>query len=245
MHLEQIKADTKFNVFVDFDGTITTQDVGEALFLKFGNLQIVDEVIRRWLNNEISSLQSWSLMCESVNNFNLKEFYDFLDNISIDPYFKEFINYCQANSINIYVVSDGFDLYIDYILKRENLSFLKVYSNKLKVEGNKLIPIFPYPDEECKICANCKRNQVISNSGDFEFNIYVGDGNSDTCPAQFCDLIFAKKSLLKFCEKNRITFSPFTNFMDVIEKINLLKNKKRLKKRFQASLKRNEVYIQG
>jgi len=143
------------------------------------------------------------------------------------------------------VVSDGFDLYINRILEREGLSFLKVFSNKLSIESGNIIPHFPYTDEECRICANCKRNHIINNSGDLEFNVYIGDGQSDNCPAQFCDLIFAKNSLLKFCEINRITFSPYGNFNDVKDKLVLLKNKKRLKKRFQASLKRSEVYIQG
>jgi 2-hydroxy-3-keto-5-methylthiopentenyl-1-phosphate phosphatase len=245
LHLDQVTSDTKFNVFVDFDGTITTQDVGEAMFIKFGELDTVKEVIDRWLNREISSFESWQQMCKSVKNFNIQVFYNFIDTISIDSTFKNFVNYCKTNDIDIFIVSDGFDIYINHILEREGLSNLKVFSNKMIVEGENIIPHFPYPDEECKICANCKRNHIINNSGDLEYNIYIGDGLSDTCPAQFCDLIFAKKSLLKYCEKNRITFSPFANFTDVIDKLTLLKNKKRLKKRFQASLKRNEVYIQG
>jgi 2,3-diketo-5-methylthio-1-phosphopentane phosphatase len=245
LHLDQVTSDTKFNVFVDFDGTITTQDVGEAMFLKFGELETVNSVIAKWINREISSFESWKEMFKSVKDFNTKVFYEFLDTISIDNTFKDFIAFCKSNDINIYVVSDGFDVYINYILNREGFSELKVFCNKMEINNNKIFPHFPYPDEECNICANCKRNHIINNSGDLEYNIYIGDGFSDTCPAQFCDLIFAKKSLLKYCEKNRITFSPFNNFNDVIEKLTLLKNKKRLKKRFQASLKRNEVYIQG
>ncbi len=245
LHLDQVTSDTKFNVFVDFDGTITTQDVGEAMFLKFGDLETVNKVIERWLNREISSFESWEEMCKSVNGFDLKVFYDFLDTIKIDSTYKNFVEYCKLNDIDIYIVSDGFDIYIKYILEREGLSNIKVFCNKMEVVGDKIFPRFPFPDEECRICANCKRNHIINNSGDLEYNIYIGDGLSDTCPAQFCDLIFAKKSLLKYCEKNRITFSPFANFTDIIDKITLLKNKKRLKKRFQASLKRNEVYIQG
>ncbi|HPN37046.1 MAG TPA: MtnX-like HAD-IB family phosphatase [Melioribacteraceae bacterium] len=245
LHLDQVNSDTKFNVFVDFDGTITTQDVGEAMFLKFGELELVNNIIERWLKREISSFESWEQMCKSVNGFSLKIFHEFLDTIKIDLTFKNFVEHCEKNNIDIYVVSDGFDIYIKHILEREGLTKLKVFCNKMNIVGDKIIPVFPYPDEECKICANCKRNHIIDNSGDLEYNVYIGDGLSDTCPAQFCDLIFAKKSLLKFCEKNRITFSPFTNFNDVIDKLALLKNKKRLKKRFQASLKRNEVYIQG
>jgi len=50
---------------------------------------------------------------------------------------------------------------------------------------------------------------------------------------------------LKFCEINRISFFPFDSFSDVINRIESLGNKKRLKKRHQAELKRREVYLQG
>jgi predicted protein tyrosine phosphatase len=50
---------------------------------------------------------------------------------------------------------------------------------------------------------------------------------------------------LRYCEINRITYFPFENFIDVINKLNELAARKRLKKRFQAQLKRKEVYIQG
>ncbi len=245
LHLDQVTSNTKFNIFVDFDGTITTRDVGESLFLEFGDKVEVDKIIKLWIDRKISSFESWKLFCKTVKDFDIDKFYSFLDTISIDKTFYNFVEYCKTKDFNVCVVSDGFDLYIKHILKREKLSNLKVYCNKLNIVENNLIPEFPYPDEECRICANCKRNHIINNSGDLEFNIYIGDGLSDTCPAQFCDLIFAKNSLLRYCEINRITFSPFKNFDDVIEKLELLKSKKRLKKRFQASLKRNEVYIQG
>jgi 2-hydroxy-3-keto-5-methylthiopentenyl-1-phosphate phosphatase len=74
LHLDQVTSDTKFNVFVDFDGTITTQDVGEAMFIKFGELDTVKEVIDRWLNREISSFESWQQMCKSVKNLIFKCF---------------------------------------------------------------------------------------------------------------------------------------------------------------------------
>jgi 2-hydroxy-3-keto-5-methylthiopentenyl-1-phosphate phosphatase len=59
----------------------------------------------------------------------------------------------------------------------------------------------------------------------------------------FCDFIFAKDDLLKYCEKERITFFPFNNFDDVIERMEMLRQKKRLKKRHQAELNRREIYI--
>ena len=83
---------------------------------------------------------------------------------------------------------------------------------------------------------------IIDNSSDDDYTIYIGDGNSDKEAAQYCDLIFAKDGLLKFCEANRISFFPYKDFNDVTETINKLLTKKRLRKSHQAMLKRKLAY---
>lgn len=238
--------DKIFKIFIDFDGTITTTDVGEDLFVKFGDPHAVAEVIERYKENNVTAKECWLLLCNSIKELNLDEFNSYIDTFKIDPTFPAFVEYCAVNNFEHYVLSDGFDYYIDRILKRENLQNLKVYSNRLEIlKDNSLVPHFPYLDEESKSSANCKHNHIINHSGDEEFTIYIGDGVSDTETAQFCDFIFAKDSLLKYCERERITYFPYKNFDDVKERIENLRSKKRLKKRHQASLKRREVYLRG
>lgn len=240
--------DKDFKIFIDFDGTITTRDIGEAMFIQFGNAAHAEEIVKDWIDEKINASQSWQLLCSTVANLNMNEFNKFIDSISIDNTFKDFVVYCRKNNYEIKILSDGLDYYINRFLAKENLTDIQFYSNKLVFdEYNNLIPVFPYMDEECKRCANCKRNHILNNSGDDEneFSIYIGDGWSDVCPAQYCDFIFAKNSLLKYCEKNRITYFPYSDFNQIRIRIEQLKEKKRLKKRHQALLKRKEVYIQG
>jgi 2,3-diketo-5-methylthio-1-phosphopentane phosphatase len=233
-------------IFVDFDGTISTTDIGEAMFQKFGDNEKSIIFVNDWIEQKINSNQLWKLLCGTVHNFDEIKFDEFLNTVSIDQTFKPFVRFCKSEGFEVKVLSDGFDYYIQKILKRENLMDLEIFSNKLIVNKNKNIsPEFPYNDEECTRCANCKRNHVLNFSSEEDFTIYIGDGFTDTCPAQHCDFIFAKDSLLKYCEINRITYFPYTDFNDILKKINELKNKKRLHKRHQAELKRREVFIQG
>lgn len=233
-------------IFIDFDGTITTKDVGEEFFLKFGDPEEANSIIKRWLDGELTSTEMWKELCVTIKNFDMSEYEAFLETIELDEAFHKFIEFCKDHDIEYAIVSDGFDFYIDRILERENLSHIKRFTNKLKLdEKGNLIPTFPHTDEECSKCANCKRNRVIANSGDEEFTLYIGDGWSDTCPVQHCDYILAKGSLLKFCEKNRISYFPYNNFHNVIRRLNELGKKRRLKKRHQAVLKRKEVYRRG
>ena len=234
----------KIIIFIDFDGTITKEDVGESIFRNFGDKFIVDKIIDDLLNDRISAMQSWIELCKSIDKVDVILLNDFIYRMEVDPGFHNMVRFCDDHKIQIIVLSDGFDYYIDMIFNREKLNGLKYFSNHLTISPqNKLIPEFPYYDPLCKYSANCKRNHIINNSRDEDFTIYIGDGNSDKDTALYCDLIFAKKSLLKYCEKERVSFSPYKTFDDIINKLSVFLARKNLKKRHQAGLKRREAYI--
>jgi 2,3-diketo-5-methylthio-1-phosphopentane phosphatase len=233
----------EFKVFIDFDGTITTTDVGENIFLKFGEPEKVKSIIEYLLSGIISSKECWLSLCEVVPYINKDELDNFIDEIKIDPTFNSFINFCDISEIAHYILSDGFDYYIEKILKKESLDKIKYYSNRLEIIDNGLIPSFPHHDIDFPNSANCKRNHIINNSGDEEYTVFIGDGNSDKYTVHYCDFIFAKDDLLRYCEKERISYFPFKNFDDVQKILMNLLSKKRLKKRHQAELKRREAYI--
>lgn len=233
---------SRLKVFVDFDGTITTEDVGDAIFRKFGDQQSVEQIINDLHNDKISSKLCWDLLCNSVKEIIENDLVDFINNMSIDPSFKSFVRFCDENKIELFVLSDGFDYYIKRILDREGLSHLKFFANKLQIVDGKLVPEYPYFNPDYPSSANPKQNHIMNNSSDEDYTVYVGDGNSDKEAAQYCDYIFAKNSLLKFCERERISYWPFNDFNDVILRLNQLLSKKRLKKRHQAQIKRKHAY---
>jgi len=236
--------DKQFKIFIDFDGTITKNDVGEEIFRRNLHEDIVNEIVKELVTDKISSRVCWERLCELSLIKDKNGFDDLILSQEIDPTLHRFVEYCEANNFQLYVLSDGFDYYIDKILKRENLSHLKVFSNKLILtDDGKLTPSFPYYNADCRSSANCKRNHIIENSGEEDYSVFIGDGNSDNDAIQYVDFIFAKDDLLKFCEVQRITYFPFKDFNDVIVRLNELVSKKRLKKRHQAELKRREAFM--
>lgn len=227
---------------MDFDGTVTQQDVGEEVFRKFAEEEKVNIIIDDLLNDRISSRECWIKLCRAVPSLNKNEFDDFIVSIPLDHSFVKFKDYCKNENIELYILSDGFDYYIDKIFEKNRINDLTVYSNHLEIVDGKLIPSFPYYDKASFSSANCKRNHIMNHSSEEDFTVFIGDGNSDKDSIEYCDFIFAKDDLLKFCEKERITYFPFKNLNDVIKKIEELKNKKKLKKRLQAQLKRQQAY---
>ncbi len=230
-------------IFCDFDGTIAVNDIGNHFYRFFGNPNICDEAVDKWEKGLISSIECLSTECATIQDLTIEKAYKFIDEQKIDSTFPPFFEFCEENNIEITVLSDGIDLYIERLFINHGIS-VKYFSNSIKIRsGGSAEMIFPYTDSECKKCANCKRNHVLNLSGDDEITIYIGDGLSDACPIEYCDYIFAKDQLLLHCEKNRISFSPFKNFNDVKESIEKLLAKKRIKKRHQAELKRRELFM--
>ena len=234
----------KIKVFVDFDGTITLEDVGEAIFRRFGNAEQVKRIIEDLLSDKISSRQCWDELCDSVNFINKCELDEFIDLLDVDPSFIQFVKFCNQNEIEMVVLSDGFDYYIDRLFNKAGLAGLKYYSNKLFVDSKGILKAeYPYFDVDSPTSANCKKNHIINHSSEDDYTIYIGDGNSDKEAAQYCDFIFAKDGLARFCSMERISFYPFNNFIDIQNKITELVNKKNLRKRHQAQLKRKSAYM--
>ena len=49
----------------------------------------------------------------------------------------------------------------------------------------------------------------------YEKIVFIGDGVSDYCAADKADFLWAKSSLIKYCEKNNIKHSKFQDFSDI------------------------------
>ncbi len=228
---------------MDFDGTLSQKDIGEEIFKEFGDEKQVKIIIDDLLTDRISSKQSWIELCNSVPSITEDELNNFLESMLIETTFPSFQRYCKEQGFDIYVLSDGFDLYINRILNNNKIDGLIVYANHLEINEGKLIPSFPYYNDSSYSSANCKMSHIINHSSEDDFTVFIGDGNSDKDVVEYCDFIFAKDHLLKYCEKERITFFPFNNFDDVTKKLNELKEKKRLKKRNRAILKRKQAYM--
>jgi len=230
-------------VFCDFDGTITKNDVGDLFFETFGDRNYYSSLVVKWRDYEISSKEMWEKIAEKVK-VDYVEAEKLILSQEIDIYFIDFVKWARENEIEVFILSDGFDFYIKRILDKYGLFDVKFFSNKLWIEDGKVKVDFPYPDSICRICGNCKRNHMLTLSGDDDIIVYIGDGYSDRCPAEYADVVFGKKELLKYCRAKNIPVYEFETFKDVMEQFErFLSGRKRLRKRWQAELKRREVFM--
>ncbi len=208
--------------FVDFDGTISKRDVGYNMFHHFSNGKN-DELIPDWKAKKISSRECLTKEAEMISP-TTEEFYSYLDTFEIDPTFKEFVSVVRKNEMDIKIVSDGLDLYINYLLSKNRINSIPVISNIGKLENKKLIIEFPNDNKECDYCGNCKGERIkeFRAKHDEKYRIiFVGDGYSDACATKEADLLFAKKDLEHYCIDNRIKYQKYNNFNDVLNNLKI------------------------
>jgi 2,3-diketo-5-methylthio-1-phosphopentane phosphatase len=235
-------------VFCDFDGTTASHDVGEQLFRTFAGAKAV-EIVQGYLDGTVTAQQCLRRECAAVESVTPEELEQFTTQFALDPHFREFVLFCESREIPLVVLSDGLDFYVGRMLRRNGLERLPFFANHIEFsrEGSstKLVPSFPYADSECDQCANCKRNHLLTLSGDDDIIVYVGDGISDRCPIRYADIVFAKKSLISYCQQQNISYHEFRHFGDVRSRLEQLLQRKRIKKRREAEMARREVFSQG
>jgi 2,3-diketo-5-methylthio-1-phosphopentane phosphatase len=229
-------------IFVDFDGTITTHDVGNALFRTFGGA-VCAEYIRQYHEGAISAQECFRAEAAAAGAVDKNAVRRFLAEQTIDGGFPAFVEYCRSQDFPLCVLSDGLDLYIAPLLERAgNVPFV---SNRATIDprDGTLRLEFPHANAECDRCACCKRNIMLTGTPDDDVLVYIGEGYSDRCPAGYADVVFAKDTLQTYCREQNISYHPYTTFDDVRRTLRSLVERRRLRRRYRAAVRRREVFV--
>lgn len=236
-------------VFVDFDGTITVNDVGNSFFRRFGGCEC-DLLVQRYRSGELTAVECFRREAEAVGVVDRQEADAFVRGQEIDPTFRDFALFCKSRGMELTILSDGLDYYVQEILRKHSLDDIPAFANHAEfVEhgagGRARLELrFPYTDAECTRCACCKRNLMLTHAGEEDVIAFVGEGFSDACPAQYADIVFAKDELQQFCQTANISYYLYSSFADVQGRLaELLDSPRGLRRRRQAELKRREAFI--
>lgn len=209
-------ASSNLVVFFDFDNTITTIDVIDDMLGRFSEDERWKELEGKWQREEIGSRECLKGQVEGIK-IARKRFDDYLATVKIDPYFKKLLKFLKSHDIPALIVSDNFEYIIKSILKRNGISGIDIYSNRINFSGGRLNPDFPFTNEACGDCANCKKERVLSTRKGGALAVYIGDGRSDLCAARESDIVFAKDYLKDTMKKERRPHVPIDGLKDVYD----------------------------
>jgi 2,3-diketo-5-methylthio-1-phosphopentane phosphatase len=154
------------------------------------------------------------------------------DNITLDPFFKEFLIYARSANIPVVVLSSGMAPIIEALLKKlvgEDLAGdIAIVANGVQARPGKTLEDeggweIVFHDEsgfghdksrEIRPYAALPATQRPT-------MFYAGDGVSDLSAARETDLLFAKegRDLVTYCVKEDVPFTQFADWESITQKV--------------------------
>lgn len=220
----------KHAILIDFDGTITKNDVTDDLLNRFGSpdwtvtgeLYLQGKITHAQMNKKFAELLRASSY--EIDNYLKKT-------VNVRKGFNEFIKFSRNNQLRVIVVSSGWDYYIrnilsdyhpvfisdiDQLTKLSNSS-LPVISNKLDFDGSKWKLTLKWDHLQCKLSSPCKAEIIkLLKSVGTKYIISIGNSESDYCMAEMADIVFSTGSLTQICARNKINANHFNDFYDLM-----------------------------
>lgn len=205
-------------VFLDFDGTVTTRDVTDAILEAYAAPEWV-MIEEAWNAGRIGSRECLSAQMALVDA-SAGQIDALLDGIGVDPGFVDVLDWCAAHRVAAYLVSDGFDYCIRRILARPSLDLahhlggVEIVSSHLRHEGTRWRASFTGACGHG--CATCKPAAIERLKAPSGPSVFVGDGLSDRYAAAAADIVFAKDKLAAYCRQQLISYTPFDSLETVV-----------------------------
>lgn len=203
---------------IDFDGTLSVKDTVDAMLTKFADPSWED-IEQEWLDGHITAVQCMQKQVRMVKADNVA-LENFFRNIKLDTTFIPFHRHVTQFA-KLAIVSDGLDHAIKVATRHAGFPEMPIYANKLHFEPTGVDISFPLKNPSCTagngVCKCAVARDLSSQAGGPV--VLVGDGKSDACLAGSADVVFAKGSLVKYCEKNNIPHIKFDTFADVLAEV--------------------------
>jgi len=198
----------RWAVVSDFDGTVTTFDVGDAVCMRF-RAATKEEVeasydpsvsVPRWMQRYFGRL---SASPSEIEKFVRKA-------VSPRKGLSGFASFCRKGKIPFEIASGGVDLYIRPLLSKWKLEDVKVFCGKHRHAGSGYR--LSYPMLRGRSLEKFKASRVRAFQKAGYKVVFCGDGPSDFPASRVADAVFARHRLLVSCRRHGVKARPLVSF---------------------------------
>lgn len=207
----------KVAVQLDFDGTITVDDISFLLLDAYAG-DSWHETLAEYTQGRIP-VGVFNRKVFGMVKADRKAMLDMVmsnERLRVRPGFYELTDLCSRRGYRTVIVSNGLTFYIEAILKDLGIEGIEVHAaeNEFSPEGMRVKYLGPDGNE---LESGHKEAYTARLLEEGYFTVYIGDGASDIAPARIADRVFATGNLLiKCCEVN-LECTPFNDFFDVLK----------------------------
>ena len=201
---------------IDFDGTVTVEDISFLLLDTYAD--------NRWRD----ALAEYTKGKISVGAFNRRVFgmvkadrqtmlkmIMSSEKLRVRPGMNELADYCSQQGYKTVIVSNGLTFYIEAILKNLGIDDIEVHAseNEFSPDGMRVKYLGPDGDELETGFKEAYTTRLLKE----EYHVvYIGDGTSDIASARMAGKVFATGDLLQKCSDEKLDCTAFSDFFDVI-----------------------------
>ena len=210
---------TPLSVLLDFDGTISLQDVGDELLGRYAPDQAeVERMDSRYDEGVVGSreLMRWDMDVLPRDRHLLLEG---IARIDLDRGVVGLVEFVRSVGGEVEIVSDGIGVHIEPMLARLGLSDVPVATNLAVLGQGGDSVTFPYGNPACFVCGTCKRERVRLHQDGHRVVVFVGDGTSDRYAAHHADLVFAKDDLASWCKSSGLPYLSWATLSEVTDRL--------------------------
>lgn len=207
------------SVLVDYDGTISRQDVGGELLARF-----LDDELRAAEQEKDAAYDAGTVGSRELMGWDMdvlphdpELLRETAASIPQDETFRAFVRAVRAYGATIEVVSDGLGFYVASNLERLGVGDLPIATNGNRVAEGGAGMSFPYGHPRCFVCGTCKRERVRIHQAADRAVMFVGDGTSDRFAAAHADVVFAKGALARMCQAEGWAYEGWDTFAEVTD----------------------------
>ena len=202
-------------LLTDFDDTAAVQNVAELLLHRFGSSTWTD-VRQQFRDGKLTLKEYQEITFRDIRADRPAMQHFVREHATLRPWFRELYRFCLERDIPFAVVSQGLDFYISALLERDGFGDVPIYAVDTTFHDGQIAYHYnhAYPGAESQ--GNSKAFVVEGFQQRGYYVVYAGDGISDLEASRKADLVFAHRTLARYCDDEGIPFQPFEDYKSVL-----------------------------
>lgn len=197
-------------IFVDFDGTITSEETMEGSLKLCVDPKLYSEKEQEMKNGGWTVAELLHYAFSNIPSSCMPKIMDYVRSVPIRPGFGKFLDTANELNIPVVILSGGLEPYITEKLAPYRDRLLDVYAVSVDLSGP-TIGIRSDYEEGGELVAKAK----IMAGYDYDWAACIGDHYTDVKMAAASSLVFARDLLAAILSKQGKEFVPWEDFYDV------------------------------
>ncbi len=197
-------------LFLDFDGTITSEETLEGSMRLTIDPALYQEKQRDMLDGKITLGQALHMGFETIPSEKLPLIMEYVRGVPVRPGFDELLAAMESVNIPVVVISGGLRPCIEEKLAPYRSRLLGVHSVDLDVSGPFMRLISGY-----EASGDLLEKTLVMKQYDYKTAICAGDSFTDIRMAMASQLVFARDNLAKVLDQKGAPYVPWEDFFDV------------------------------